>query len=66
MSRIGLEVEAVREEVLTIRAVEGRRGDLLEKDLDAKLNDIRKETRMAIEDLKTMYASNMQSFGSAQ
>ena len=66
MSRVGLEVESVREEVLTIRAVEGRRGDLLEKDLDAKLNDIRKETRTAIEDLKTMYASNMQSFGSAK
>jgi archaellum component FlaC len=65
VSRVALEVEAVREEVLTIRAVEGRRGELLEKDLDEKLKEIRKETRTAIEDIKTMYASNMQSFGSA-
>ena len=66
VSRVGLEVEAVREEVLTIRAIEGRRGELLEKDLDEKLKEIRKETRTAIEDIKTMFASNMQSFGSAQ
>jgi archaellum component FlaC len=66
VSRVALEVEAVREEVLTIRAVEGRRGELLEKDLDEKLKEIRNETRTAIEDIKAMYASNMQSFGSAQ
>ena len=66
VSRVALEVEAVREEVLTIRAVEGRRGELLEKDLDEKLKEVRKETRSAIEDIKAMYASNMQSFGSAQ
>ena len=65
VSRVALEVEAVREEVLTIRAVEGRRGELLEKDLDEKLKEIRKETRTAIEDIKTMYASNKQSLGSA-
>ena len=65
VSRVALEVEAVREEVLTIRAVEGRRGELLEKDLDEKLKEVRKETRSAIEDIKAMYASNMQSFGSA-
>ena len=58
MSKYGYDIEAIKDELMTLRAIEGRRGDLIEKDLEEKIKEIRKETKNAIEEIKNSMSSN--------
>jgi len=52
VSKYSYDIEALKDEVMTLRAIDGRRSDLLEKDLDEKLKEIRKENKNSIEEIK--------------
>lgn len=52
VSKYAYEIEALKDEVMTLKAIDERRSDRLEKELEEKLKEIRRETKGAIEEIR--------------